>query len=446
MKKSTIFSCLIFASLFILAAYFPTIGKDIMWSLRQLDSMQAIMDIKDTGLISTILTTLLLKYDILRILIVSLLGLSSMNLMKRLVNKKNSCLTLIAFFFLFLLDKSVISLIFVQTNGFVRYFLGSLLLLLLVYVLVTNSLSRMNIVVSFALGLVLTNLELPYAFTAFSLTIIYICMREDKKEKRSIALFLGEILGLAFAILHAKIDYTGAINNLLHSFIPTMCELNFLIILILSSLTMIEAIKVFNYGKRLGATLAIFGMASYLFSSLLSTHDYLNYMTFFLHMISSFYILMNCGNSRIFKRKIQLSYLFKLIYILMICIFGNITVGSTLFLFLIDITLILDFYDQILPTDFLWQAWTVVFVVIAGMNIYIYRDASIKYDEMNFYIANKLECTTEEIKLPSKYDFDTFDDYVPKMKDEVDSYIDYYNINVYKRDILTHFTFRNNEK
>ena len=209
---------------------------------------------------------------------------------------------------------------------------------------------------------------------------------------------------------------------------------------------MIEAIKVFNYGKRLGATLAIFGMASYLFSSLLSTYDYLNYMTFLLHMISSFYILMNCGNSRIFKRKIQLSYLFKLIYILMICIFGNITVGSTLFLFLIDITLILEFYDQILPTDFLWQAWTVVFVVIAGMNIYIYRDASIKYDEMNFYIANKLECTTEEIKLPSKYDFDTFDDYVPKMKDEVDSYIDYYKINVYKRDILTHFTFRNNEK
>ena len=155
---------------------------------------------------------------------------------------------------------------------------------------------------------------------------------------------------------------------------------------------------------------------------------------------------MNCGNSTIFKRKIQLSYLFKLIYILMICIFGNITVGSTLFLFLIDITLILEFYDQILPTDFLWQAWTVVFVVIAGMNIYIYRDASIKYDEMNFYIANKLECTTEEIKLPSKYDFDTFDDYVPKMKDEVDSYIDYYKINVYKRDILTHFTFRNNEK
>lgn len=445
-KKSFVFGISIFISFFFLAAFFPTIGKDITWSLRNVNSVESVLAIKDVGFISAILTTVFLKYKFAKLVVIGLLGVSLLFLMKSAVNKKNSCLLLIGLFFLFLFDRAVINGVLVQTSGFVNYFLGTLCSLLFVNLLLKDSVQKMNVFVAFVFGLILANLELPFSFAIFGLTVVYLCGRENKKEFRSFVLFFGEIVGLVYAIFHRHLVYTGFIDNLFRSFMPTICEQNFIITLILSCFILAEAIKVFTYGHRLGATVAILGVGSYLFSSLLSGNCHLNYVTFVFFSIASFYILMNLGNSRAFKRKMTTFYLFKLIYIIMLCLFGNITPGSTFILFVLDIVVIIDFYDQLLPTDFLWQAWLGVSLVILGANIYIYHDASAKYLEMNFYIKNKLECSTEEIKIPSKYKIDVFTQYVPDNKDEMDEYIDYYDIDVYGSDPITHLSFRNDQK
>lgn len=110
------------------------------------------------------------------------------------------------------------------------------------------------------------------------------------------------------------------------------------------------------------------------------------------------------------------------------CIFGNIEEGNLLFISLIDILLIVEFYDGVLPKNFLNKIWSLLFVLIASANIYIYSNTLSKFKEMNIYIKNKLECSRSDYSLPSKYYTEYLTDYLPTDADELKYYIDYYNI------------------
>lgn len=445
MKKSTIYCFIIFLSLTTLAYFFPLTGSDLGWAIKNVEDITTILNMRDSGLLPSILSTIFIKYKIIRIAFVGLSGMSFFYLIKNIVDKKNDVLMLIAFFLLFLTDRLFIGSIIVQTTGFTNYFGGTLGVLLFLNILLKNRIPKKNVFL-FILGLILSNLELPFAFAIFAFTIVYLVLKEDDIKKSDIALTLGELIGILFVTSRMHVDYVGFTANLIHEFTRIISGQNFAITLIFSGFVLFEGIRVYTYGKKSEATLSIIGISTYLLTSLLSTNDYINYAAFIIYSASCIYILLNLGNSLMFKKKVLFFYIFKLIYIIMICIFGNITVGSTFPLFVIDFMIILEFYDQILPNEFLWPIWLGVIVILSGMNIYIYKDAKLKYDSMNTYIKNKLECSTEEIKLPSKYEIDLLNDYIPKTEKEIEEYIKYYGIHPYEREDRISVTFRRDTK
>ncbi len=374
-------------------------------------------------------------------LAVGLLMTAIFTIIKNLVDKKNPTLSLLAVFLFLLFDKIVLASALVQVRGFTTTIIGCLSVILLIKILLNDNCRKMNYFSLFVLGAILCNVELPYAFTIFAITVLHTITRVDKDEDHIVFLLLGETLAILDVTLRMKATYTGISYNVLHQIIPNICSTNFIITLLFSALVMIEAIKIFNSGKTKTSTLAIFGMASFLFSSLLSTNDYLNYITYIIYTISSIYILLNITNSRLFKNKVKLYYLTKFIFLFMFAIFGNVEIDSMLLLSFLDILLILEIYNRILPNDFIYPVWIGLYVFILGVNIYVYKNASMRYDEMNFFIKNKLECTREDITLPSKYETDFLKDYIPIGKKEIEEYIFYYDIDLYdkEKDIIIEF-------
>lgn len=441
-KKSIIIYILMFTSLCILASFFPIAGTDMTWSLKGIASLREIISIRDTGLITSALTTLFIKYKLLRILSIGIIGTTLFALMRNIIDRKNTTLIFIGFFLFFLLDRLTLASTLLSIHGFTSYLIGILCTLLFLRLYIKDTIQKMNYFILLILGLLLSNLEPVFSFTIFLVTLIYIYRREEMDEYRSLSLLIGELIGLIYNVLRMKLTYTGFSANLLHNFIPTICGQNFIITLVFSTLVMIRAIKVFTDGKMRGATLAIFGMSTFLFSSLLSTNDYLNYVTYIIYNASCLYILMNMTNSRQLKNKLSAYYLFKIIYIIVLSCLGLIDAGSTLFIFIIDILIILELYNHILPTDFLAIPWFIVFIAFSCVNIYIYRDVSIKYRDMNFYIKNKLECTNEDIKLPSKFDIKYLENYVPRCRNEIEEYIEYYDIDIYDKDKTIKIEFK----
>ncbi len=446
-KKSTIYYVLVFVSLCILAAFFPLTNSDIAWSLEGLDDLTSVLNVRGTSLFATILTTLFIEYKSLRIITFAILGTSLFAILKNIVDAKNHVLIFISYFLFFLLDRATIATASVQVHGFATYLVGTICTLLFLKLLISNSITKVNYFALFFLGLILSNLDLPFSFTILILTIAHIVSREDQHDFHGFALLAGEILGIIYALSHVSFTYTGFSYNLLHEFIPSICGVNFLVMLVFSSLVMIEAIKIFTSGKTIRATLAIFGISSFLFSSLLCTNDYLNYITFIIYSVSSLYVLLNVTNSRLFKYKISAYYIFKFAYFLLLGVFGNINPGSTLFLYTIDMLIILELYNHILPRDFLTPIWLAVFLVFAGANIYVYRDTSLKYDQMNFFLKNKLECTTEQpITLPSKFATDYLTNHIPIDQTSIQNYIEYYGIDVYDKDRVIEIELRENNE
>lgn len=440
-KVNILYYIIIFAIIGGMALYFPLTRTDVSWLLKDIRNLYSIISIRDTSIITSVLTSTFLNYKLVRVVMTGLICIGIISLIKNIINKKNAVLSLIALSIFLLLDKETLLFSLIDTKNLNDFFVGSLGLLLLMNIYIKNSIPKMNCFVLLILGFLFSNLNMPISLTIFLITNIHILKREDTEEVRSHFLLAGETAGLIYNIVRMQIEYKGLSYMLLHEFIPSVCESNFIIVLIFSALVLICAIKVFTQGNEHRSFLAILGVSSFLFSSLLSTSYYINYMTYIIYTLSCIYILYNLSNSRIFKRKISIYYLFKVIYILFICSLGNIDLGSTLFIYLIDIILIVEIYDHVLPTDFLSPLWIVVTLLFGVANIYIYKDTYRKSEEMHFFIKNKLECTNEPVVLPSKYENLFLLNSLPIDEETTREYIDFYGVNLYikERDIIIEF-------
>lgn len=272
-----------------------------------------------------------------------------------------------------------------------------------------------------------------YSVLAFTVTSIYLIksIREKEETSKLWCLATGQLLGLILIVPNMNTIYPDFSHNLLEEFIPKMVETNFFMTLITSALILFCSVKVFMSKNSFLTILSIIGISSYLFSSLLTDSIYLNYVTFICHFLSEYFILKNLGTSRIFKRNIDIFFTFKALFIILLTIFGGITYESTVLLYVIDILIILEIYDHVFPTEFLGNIWYLAMVMSIISNIYIYNIVSTKYDEMNMYIKNRLECTTEDINLPSKYKTEYLYDYLPNDKDKLKIYTEYYEIDIY---------------
>lgn len=426
---------LIFLGILVLACYFPLTSKDIWWHNLSWHELGEAIRTNGTGVIPSLLLFIVTKIKILRILFVAIISTSLMIGCKNIINKRNSVLVFIGLFVFLLADKAVFAHFFVSSVGFVEHVLGSLFLMIFIKMFISNSFVRMNSILLFLLGLVGCLLSPVYSFVIFGISLIYMLIYKEKSLKGNyLKLFIGEILGISITVFMTDLFYKGFSSILIHDFMSSIRGVNFLCVLIFSAIILFAGIKVFCKGKRIQALLSIIGVSSLLFVSLLSKNDIMMYISYIAYFIGSFYILFNSRVNKLFKYKVALCYLFKLIFILVLCVIGNIESGSILFLYLINVLFIMDAYDHVLPRNFLKNIWALVVLVLLGVNIYIYRNVNKKYVEMNRFIKNSLECHTEDISIPGKYKTEYLYRPLPSIKEDFMEYVSFYEINLYEKD------------
>lgn len=445
MKKIDVLkTTLIFVLLVISVYFFPTFGKDITWSLKTVSNMKEFFTFSNLGILPNLGIIFFTKYKIIKVCIMTVITILIFLLMKNIVNKKNSILLSLSLFLFMLIDNTFFSEVFVSIEGFAVHMISSLFIMTFVYIIIKNNITKMHPLILLIMGLSFGLINTTYVFAIFIISLIYILneIKEGFKSSKYFFLILGEVIGMVITSLTTTLTYTGLSHNLLEEFIPRIIETNFLIVLIYSALILFSSVKVVLNGHTIGAILSIIGISSFLFSSLLTSSIYINYITYCLFTVSTLYILTNMTTSPIFKRKVFFYFVLKIIYIILLSLFGSISYASTILLYLIDILLIIELYDYIFPNDFLNVIWEIAVLLVFSSNIYIYSSVAKKYDEMNFYIKNKLECTKEDFTLPSKYKTDYLHDYLPNNKELYKNYIQFYNIDVYEKEKVIKIDFR----
>lgn len=431
----------IFLLLLFLAVLFPLTSKDLIFANFQVESFKDFLSIANGKFLMSAFSLVLSKYKILKVLVYAVVTTSLFVLLKNIISKKNYVLLSLAVFLFFLIDKEILAFSYVGLSGFLEYFMGTLFLLLF-YNIFTKGIVNVNPLVLIVLGLAGTSISPIYSFTIFLITLIFLFIFKDKEvSKKNIFLLIGEIVGLVIISRNTSIQYTGFVNNLFYEFIPLVRDPNFIITFVLSALLLVQALKIYNTGKRKEALMSILGVSSFLFVSLLSKSHVLYYITFLVNLLASLYILLNSNSSRIFKRNVFAWFTFKLAYIFSLLILGNINFGSLLFLAVLDILMILQIYNYLLPKEYLNTVWTIAACTLLISNIYIYQKVLVKYNEMNFYIKNKMECSINEFGVPQKYKTDYVFGELPNSKEEISWYIDYYDISPYSIKIQEKFYF-----
>ncbi len=433
----------IFLSIVAMAIFFPLTGKGISLRFFEPDGLRELSEVTNLGIVSNLMSMVLSRIAILKIIIYGFLSTAMFILMKNLVDKKNVVLTVLAGFFFLLLDKVLFASSFVDLSGFTSYFVGALFLLIILNVFIKNLPLTMRRSSLFLLGLVGTSIYPVYAFVFFGSTLLYLFVEKQDRtiKERGVYLLMGELLGMMPLVLSQKVIYSGFSHNLIEGFIPLITETNFIIVLIMVAMVSVGAVKMFTRGRRLKICLAVIGIFAYLIASLSVENNIVKYITFLSYNAGCLYLLLNIKNSVVFNRRIKYYYIFKGATIFYMCIFGNIEVGSLLFLSLVDVLIILELYDSALPKNFLNNVWLCLFVLLATSNIYIYAKTLSKFDEMNGYIKNKLECHRGNYSIPNKYYTEYLYDYIPKSREELEYYILYYDVVLFGEldDIELHF-------
>lgn len=431
-KKNYIIYILTFISLTVLAYFFPLTGKDLLWANLEPKNFLEVLKSEGCGLIPGLLLLGLTKIKLLRIIFIGAIGTLLPSLLKNTVNKNNRTLFYLGMFFILLFDKPIFSHVLANTTGFVIHFIGSLFLIIFIKLLINNSIARMNSFSIIILGLLVSSLMPMYSFIIFLSTLIYMLrIKEVDYRNKYLILIASETIGLLFSVFYSKFTYDSFSTTLIHSLIPSLRGSNFFSTLILSASLFFMAIKVFIKGKKVESILSILGISSYLFISLLSNNDILTYICFILFFIGSFYILYNARRNKLFKYKVLTIYTFKLLVVIFLSLFKEVEPGSMMFLYLSDILIILEIYNYIFPENFLRQVWLPVVIIIIGVNIYLYSNALNKYNKMNTFIKNSLECQTDSFNVPNRYFSEYIYKIIPENEHELQEYITYYRIDIY---------------
>jgi len=248
-------------------------------------------------------------------------------------------------------------------------------------------------------------------------------------------LFLGSSIGVVSNLLgvylnNIEIKFSHITTNMLNNVVPSLMNYNFIIVLITISFLLFLSIKTFCKSemlKKIKVALAMCFLAGYAFIILFSNNVILNYIAFLLYTISSLYLLINVNNSRLFKSKIILYFTFKLLYISLSSLFVIDNISFVLFPFIIDIMIIMELINYVLPQNFLSLVWYIAVCVFAMVNIYVYANVFSKYHDMNKYIINDIETGNVNIEIPSKYETDYLYDYLPSSS-SIEYFLNYYGI------------------
>lgn len=435
MKKLVKYMGIVILILFLGLIYmFPLCGKDLFWALANFNNLGEALHFTRGSIIAGSILLYLAKNHIMRVIFSTLVVGSLFVLLKKLVNSKNYSIPFLALFFFLLIDKKLFAASFVSITGFIFAFLSALLLILLISLLVNDTIKKVPILVLFLLGFIVANGNIAVGFTSLALALVYIYKNRKSFNKfKACALLLGITMGLITIVEFTSLSYTGIVNNLIHVLAPLAVGPNFIISIVLSGLLFLFAIKTYNKGKRIGALMATVGLSFYLFVSVLNTGDILKYLALVINFISSYYILKNATNNKAFKKRIDYYYLSKLFYILVTSVVGEIAIASTLLLTLFDIIVILEIYNYLFPKNYLRTTWEIAAIFMLVANIYVYEAVLARHEAMNTFIENKLECSTQPLVVPERFETEYLYENIPSNSDELYWFIEYNDIDLYTK-------------
>lgn len=428
---------IIFLSIVLLAYFFPLTGKDLFFANARID-LGEFLNVSGGNIFSIGLLYYMTKYQFLRLLAYGLFGTGMFLLIKCIVNKKNTSISFIALFLFFLLDKEIFAGTFVNTSLFMEYFIGALFIMLFYNFITKNSLDLLKWWEILVIGLVGTTVSPVASFTIFIMSFVHILFKKDRNiSYKKVILLVSEVIGLILCIKNGEYSYNGVIYNLFNEFLPVVKGSNLIIIFIFSGVVILEALKVFKKEKNWKYVASIFIVVDFLFASILEISYVLYYISFVLYLGASYFILKSAHKNVLFKRKIDYWLFIKIVYIMLSLIFGNIVPGSLFILVILDIVILLEIYNYVFPRDYLGYVWSIAALGMVLVNIYLYRGVSLKHDEMNEFIKEKLEdkCSCYA-GVPLRFQTDLVVDVIPKNRDEVEWYLSYYEIEPCNEEII----------
>ncbi len=432
-KKRNVFLLIfIFLSLILMAFYFPLTGKDLFWANYNFTSLREFSQVIEGKFLTNSFILICAKYKIVKIVFYSILSFIMFILLKNIINKKNNILLPLSIFLFFLIDKQVLASSYVYLSGFMNLFLSSVFLLLFFNFFMKNNINKIHPLLIFILGLIATLInELSTLFITIVSLIYYLFDKEKIRCKEWIFLLIGEVIGLTITLMNTKFLLTDFTYNLFYRFLPIAKQNNLIITTIFSGLVLLKAFKLLNKKPNIKVIFSVLAVCFYLINIFLDNSIYIFYISYFFSLLGVFYILYNLSTTRLVKRGSTTWLIFKFTYIILLLILGEINAGCLLFLTLLDILMILLLYNYLLPKNYLKIIWTLGIICMLSSNVYIYYRVAEKNKDMNFYIKNKLECTTEKVYLiPHKYKTDYYFHEIPYEKDELVWYIDFYNIHL----------------
>lgn len=431
---------ILFILFLILGYYFPIVGDSLKWSNLSLSEIKTtgILKFFDISFLSSLILYIITKIKIIRILFIAMISLCFFMVLKNIVNKNNNTLLYMGIFLFLIISMDVFKSVFAYTPNFVYLFLGMLFLLIIELFIANKSIYKLSKGHLFILGLLSSLIHPSITIMTLIIALIYLIISIVKNEDKEkyLALFLGITLGSIYMMVVVsnlkRIIYVPNIAlNAIENVIPNIYTGSFIIYFITLALLLFLSIKIFIRGNikiKILDLMAVFMLAFFAIVFLVSKNIYMQYIAFILNMVGSIYILYHANNSIVFKRKISLFYLSKIIYLLLLLFVVDINAVHNFVIYIFDILIILEIVDYVLPNSFLENIWYGLVIVVLLTNIYIYRDSYIKYNEMNTYIKRQLSCDNYEIKLPIKYKLDNLYNYIPNSIDYLNNYKKYNNI------------------
>ncbi len=429
---------ILFASL---ALHFPLTGNDLYYANQDsIKNFSSFFDISGGSLVSTATIILLSKYPFLKAMTYGIVCSGLFILMKNIINIKNTSLMYMGIFLFMLIGNQTLAPTLVSLNGFIFNILGVLLTFIILNIFIKDKINKINKILLLFLGIA-SALVNPY-ISVLLIILSFSYMLKNKKYKliykRTFILFSGLIFGTLVQGLWSINTDIPLFNleiphNLLHSIIPSLFSVNFLIVLITVAFLLFFSIKIYLKSGPKNKVLTILSISAITFYALcylLSTSDILNYIAFILYTSASIYILLHSNNSITFKKKITVYYTVKIAYLLILTFSAFLTPASTILPILIDILIILEIINYVLPNDFMKKSWFIIVSLLLLSEIYIYHTVNEKHDLMNVFIKNHLECGMYEFTIPSKYETEYLYDYVPNTGKNLIEFINYYDVDM----------------
>ena len=423
--------------IFILSCFFICTEEDLLYVVsNDFRGFDDFFKYSKGFILSTSLISTIIKFKLIRTIFITTLITSLLYMIYKIIDKDNKSVYILSLYLIILLPITVFK---IMTNSFyiINYLLPIVLSIIYINFLVKNNLQNIKPYICFILGYVvsLINPVFTILFLIVSFLVLFYKIIKKENTRNHLYLFLGSIVGSATCMYGYNYSNSYAyipniVEHIFHTLVPIVYTKNvFVFIFILTILLLsINIIKFKSTKLRVLAILSDIVIMLYLLGHFVNMHYYLLYILYILFTLSSVFILLNFNSSCMFKRKVFVYYLFKIIYILILLSQNIVDETSFSFIYIIDILIILDILSFIYPKNYLYKTLNVASALTLIMLIIIYADSFYKNEFVKTQIKREVMCNNHVIELDKRYKKTNPYKLIPS-DDYKAYYLRYYNIN-----------------